>query len=282
MRASRVGLFLSYEFRRAVARRKVVALVVFTILLDTVPYYALAENAPTLIPQQYHPYVWVVGIYAPQALFLQFIAILIAAGATSEEYEQGTAELLLSKPIAKSEYFAGKYLGGITLLVSLIVLNAALTILSAYTSFGAQSGLGALPYILLGEFVASTVFFSIAFMVGELVRRSSLSYIISSAVFFASEILALYFGLISSLTGNTAYLHLERVLPTSPVDSLPIQLGTPRLPAGVTSLISIVGPSASTEPSVFFSISLIVGYMLASTLIAYMYFNFADVSKKVS
>jgi len=282
VRANRIGVFLAYEYRRAIARRKVVALVVFTVLLDTVPYYALVTNAPNLIPPQYHPYVWVIGVYAPLSIFLQFIAILIAAGAMSEEYEQGTAELLLSKPVSKAEYFVGKYLGGYTLLLTLILLNSTLTVLSAYTSFGVQLGLGALPYALLGECVSSSVFFSLAFMVGELVRRSSLSYIISSAIFFTSEILGVYFGLISSITGSKLYLHLERVLPTSPVDSLPIQLGVPRLPAGVGTLLTIVGPSQSVETSILASVGLIAAYVFSGVFIAYAYFSYMDVSKKIS
>jgi ABC-2 type transport system permease protein len=282
VRANRIGVFLAYEYRRAIARRKVVALVVFTVLLDTVPYYALVTNAPNLIPPQYHPYVWVIGVYAPLSIFLQFIAILIAAGAMSEEYEQGTAELLLSKPVSKAEYFVGKYLGGYTLLLTLILLNSTLTVLSAYTSFGVQLGLGALPYVLLGECISSSVFFSLAFMVGELVRRSSLSYIISSAIFFTSEILGVYFGLISSITGSKLYLHLERVLPTSPVDSLPIQLGVPRLPAGVGTLLTIVGPSQSVETSILASVGLIAAYVFSGVFIAYAYFSYMDVSKKIS
>ncbi|MEM0120545.1 MAG: ABC transporter permease [Thermoprotei archaeon] len=282
MRANRVGVFLTYEYRRAIARRKVLALVIFTVLLDTVPYYALVTNAPNLIPPQYHPYVWVIGVYAPQSIFLQFIAILVAAGAMSEEYEQGTAELLLSKPVSKAEYFIGKYLGGYALLLTLIILNSALTLLSAYTSFGVQLGLAALPYVLLGECVSATVFFSVAFMVGELVRRSSLSYIISSAVFFTSEILGVYFGLISSITGNQLYLHLEKLLPTSPVDSLPIQLGVPRLPAGIDTLLSIVGPSQAVETTILASVGLIAAYAFTAIIVAYTYFSRMDVSKKVS
>lgn len=282
MRADRLRVFAGYEFRRAIAKRKVVALVVFTVLLDTVPYFALALNAPDLIPFQYHPYVWVVGVYAPQSLFLPFMAILIAAGAMSEEYEQGTAELLLSKPISRAEYFTGKYLGGFLLLTSLILLNTVLALLSAALSFGTQSGLGALPYVLFAECLSSIVFYSIAFMVGEVVRRSSLSYIISSAVFFTSEILGVYFGLIASVTGNKAYLAVERLLPTSPVTSLPIQLGTPRLPAGVSSLLSFVGPSSAVEASVPSSLLLILVYAAGACFSAYLYFRRVDVSKRVS
>jgi len=282
LRVRRATVFLAYEFRRAIARRKVVALVVFTLLLDTVPYYALVSNAPNLIPVEFHPYVWVIGVYAPQPIFLQFIAILIAAGAMSEEYEQGTAELLLSKPVSKAEYFLGKYLGGYALLLTLIFLNSGFTLLSAYSSFGVQRGLLALPYFLLSECVSSVVFFSLAFMIGELVRRPSLSYIISSAVFFTSEILAVYFGLIGSVTGNALYQKLQKLLPTSPVNSLPLQLGVAKLPSGVQELLSFVGPSQPIESSIFTSVILILLYALLSVFSSYAYFRYTDVSKRVS
>src|SRR5437870_11975257 len=90
--------FMRYEIKRAIARRKVLALIAFTVLLDTLPYYALSTAGTTLIPGSAYPYIWVAGVFAVQPLFLNFTAILIAAGAMSEEYEQGTAELLLSKP----------------------------------------------------------------------------------------------------------------------------------------------------------------------------------------
>ena len=96
MRASRVLTFARYEVRRAVARKKVIALVALTILIDTAPYYALAASHTAIVPPPLHPYLWIVGVFVPQAFFLQFIALLIAAGSMSEEYEQGTAEVLLS------------------------------------------------------------------------------------------------------------------------------------------------------------------------------------------
>jgi ABC-2 type transport system permease protein len=112
MRLARVATFARYEIRRAVARKKVLAIVALTILIDTAPYYALASTHTALVPPPIHPYLWIVGVFVPQAFFLQFIALLIAAGSMSEEYEQGTAEVLLSKPVSREEYFFGKFLGG--------------------------------------------------------------------------------------------------------------------------------------------------------------------------
>src|SRR2546422_10685671 len=104
--------FVRYEMQRAIAKRKVLALLAFTILLDTFPYYALstATNGTGLIPLSAYPYIWVAGVFGLQPLFLNFTAILIAAGAITEGYQQRTAELLLSQPVRRNDYVCGNVL----------------------------------------------------------------------------------------------------------------------------------------------------------------------------
>jgi ABC-2 type transport system permease protein len=258
MRPSRVLTFARYEIRRAVARKKVLALVALTILLDTAPYYALAASHTSIVPAPLHPYLWIVGVFVPQAFFLQFIALLIAAGSMSEEYEQGTAEVLLSKPVSRDEYFFGKYLGGYVLLVAIVVLNALMSIASATFVFGPQVSLEILPLTLLAQAFSALVFFSFAFMVGELMRRSSLSYILSSAVFFTSQI-----------------------LPTSPVDSLPLLLTEPSFPSTVLTLFRF-GGATPVESSIVMSAALIAAYALSAVIVSLAYFRRTDVAKRVT
>ena len=150
-RSEVIYTFAQYEIGRAIARKKVLALVAFTILLGTLPYYALSAAGTTLIPNSVYPYIWVVGIFAVGPLFLNFTAILIAAGAMSEEYEQGTAELLLSKPVRRSDYFTGKFLGGYMLFLLILALNIFLSVASAFTFFGAQSNLYIIPGLFLAQ-----------------------------------------------------------------------------------------------------------------------------------
>lgn len=281
MRVARVLTFAGYEIRRAVARKKVIALVALTILLDTAPYYALAASRSSIVPAPLHPYLWIVGVFVPQAFFLQFIALLIAAGSMSEEYEQGTAEVLLSKPVSRDEYFFGKYLGGYALLVAIVTLNALLSIASATFVFGPQTELEILPLTLVAQAFSSLVFFSFAFMVGELMRRSSLSYILSSAVFFTSQILGIYLNLIFSLTGGDIYRIANLYLPTSPVDSLPLLLAQPSFPSTVLTLFRFGGASP-VETSIPMSAALIAAYALSAVLISLLYFRRTDVAKRVT
>jgi ABC-2 type transport system permease protein len=281
MRLARVLTFARYEIRRAVARKKVLAIVALTILIDTAPYYALASTHTALVPPPIHPYLWIVGVFVPQAFFLQFIALLIAAGSMSEEYEQGTAEVLLSKPVSRQEYFFGKFLGGYTLLIGIVVLNALLSIASATFVFGPQVELQILPLTLASQVFSALVFYSFAFMVGELMRRSSLSYILSSAVFFTSEIIVIYLTLIYSLTGDNVYRVASLYLPTSPVDSLPLLLAEPSFPSTVLTLFRI-GGATPVESSIPLSAALIAAYVIAAVLISLAYFSRMDVAKRVT
>ena len=273
-----------YEIKRSIARKKIVALAFFTILIGTVPYFLLAysQGASAIIPLQDYPYIWVAGVFLPQPLFIQFAAILIAAGAMSEEYEQGTAELLLSKPVTKAEYFAGKYLGGYLLLAFIILLNIVLAVLSASVNFGPQIRLDSLPGIFVLEAFTAILFYAVAFMVGELIRRSSLSYIIASFLFFTSLIFGIYLGVIYTLTGNSFYRAVELYLPTSAVSSLPVLYATSNLPSFVGTLLRLAGGTGSVEQSFSFSVLLILVYFGAAFIVAFVYFELANITRKVS
>ena len=273
--------FIQYEIRRAIARKKVLALVAFTILLGTLPYYALSAAGATLIPNSTYPYIWAVGIFLVGPLFLNFTAILIAAGAMSEEYEQGTAELLLSKPVRRSDYFVGKFLGGYILFLSILTLNMFLSVVSAFTFFGIQNNLYIIPGLFLAQAFSSLLFYSLAFMAGELIRRSSLAYIFSSAVFFSSFIISTFMGLIYTLTGKEIYKTIQIYLPTSPANSLPIQYAFPRLPESLTTILGFINSSTSV-PTIELSIEILLTYTLVAIAIAVAYFLRADISRKLS
>ena len=282
MRPSRILTFARYEIRRAIARKKVLTLVALTILIGTAPYYLLEVVHTSLITPPLKPYMWIIGVFLPQAFFVQFTALLIAAGSMSEEYESGTAEVLLSKPVSRDEYFFGKYLGGYALLFGILVLDATLTVTSATFVFGPQVDLGILPMIVVAQVFAASVFYSVAFMFGELIRRSSLSYIIAASVFFTSEIIGGILDFLYDLTGSGVYVTANRYLPTSPVDSLALLLAEPKIPS-TASIIFRLGPLATpVETSTAAAALLITAYAVTAVLIALTYFGRMDVAKRVT
>ena len=286
MRPRVIFTFVRYEIKRSIARRKIIVLAIFTLLIGTVPYVGLANlhHALSLIPTSDYPYLWVAGVFLPQGLFIQFTAILIAAGAMSEEYEQGTAELLLSKPVTKAEYFFGKFLGGYSLIAFIILLNMVLAVISATITFGQQASLSVLPGVFVAQAYAALLFFTVAFMIGEIIRRSSLSYIFSAALFFTSTIFGLYLSVIYTLTGDAFYKQVQLYIPSSPISSLPLLYASGSLPSGVASLLGTIEGLAggAVETSIPFSILLILVYFVAAFIVAFVFFETSDVSRKVS
>ena len=200
----------------------------------------------------------------------------------SEEYEQGTAELLLSKPVTKADYFTGKFLGGYLLIVFLIALNMLLSVISASIAFGPQTQLDTLPLVFAAEIFSALLFFGVGFMFGEVVRRSSLSYIISSALFFTSEIFGIALTLIYTLTSSPFYRQIQVFLPTSPIASLGILVETPYLPSRVNELLTFASFGGAVESSIPFTIALILVYFLSVFAVSFAYFEYADISRKVS
>ena len=282
VRASRVWAFAAYEVRRALARKKVLAMVAFIALLDTVPYYILETSGTRFIPQAVYPYLWVAGVLAPFALFMQFVAILIAVGAMSEEYESGTAELILAKPVSRAEFFIGKFLGGYALLTLLILLSDVLSVVAATLTFGAQASLVTIPGVILVYVYSSYLFFIVAFMLGELIRRSSLAYILASALIVASQIIGEYLLLAYRLTGNAFYEAVHVYLPTTLAGSLPTEYEQGVLPSEAGRLFQLIlGPAGGTPPEALAAILVAVYFVVAGS-IAFAYFRWADVARRVS
>jgi ABC-2 type transport system permease protein len=282
-----VFTFLRYEIKRSIARRKIIALGFFTLLIGTAPYFLLSylgggHSVLMNILRPYFGYLWVVGVFLPETFFIPFTSILIAGGAMSEEYEQGTAELLLSKPITKVDYFTGKFLGGYLLIVFLIGLDMVLSVISAWITFGPQTELNTLPLVFAAEIFGALLFFGVGFMFGEVVRRSSLSYIISSALFFTCEIFGIALTLIYTLTSSAFYHQIQLYLPTSPIASLGLLVESPYLPSRVNELLTFASFGGAVESSIPFTIGLILVYFLSVFVISFAYFEYADVSRKVS
>ena len=139
------------------------------------------------------------------------------------------------------------------LLTMVILLNAILSVTAATLAFGAQTSLGVLPAVVVSQIFSSIVFYSVAFMSGELVRRSSLSYVLASAVYFTSEIAGIYLRSDLRADRNTFYQHLNFYLPTTPGSSLSVLIAQPGLQPPALAVLQFVNIGA-TETSITFSV----------------------------
>jgi ABC-2 type transport system permease protein len=278
-----VSTIFRYELRRALARRKILALVLLTVALSTAPYYLLYFSSQTvaIVPVDLYPYLWIAGVFVPEPLFIQLVAILVAASAMSEEHESRTAELFLAKPVRRGEYFLGKFLGGFAIVTGVLALSAALSVTSAYSTFGVQLGLHLIPTVLALEVYSSLIFYSFAFMVGEVTRRTSLTYLVSASVFAACQILGTYIIQVYVLTGDGALNLFYTYLPTTSASFLALRYALPQLPGAVSVVLSYDGlTNVVSQTDYILSIMLTGLYSVFFLMVALTYFRRTDIATR--
>jgi ABC-2 type transport system permease protein len=175
-------------------------------------------------------------------LFVQLIAIITAGGATSEEYEHGTADILLSKPIRRLEYLIGKFLGGFSLLAIVEGLMTFVGVVLAVWFFGPQNGLQYAPLMFLAIVYSSLIFFCMSFMFSEVFRRSTLAMLVAFAIFIISSIMSQLLAMLYGISGNYLYFYLSRGIPTWAATYFPSLLMTQlmTLPSGVVAVDPLI------------------------------------------
>ena len=212
----RISVIVGYEWRRALAKKSVLALIILAIAVQTLilALYSRFTVGTMFLTEEVKPFMWILGVLQGQGLFVQLIAIIIAGSTMSEEYEHGTADILLSKPITKVEYLSGKFLGGFSLLALVEVFTTVVGVILASWFFGPQNGLQYVPLMFLAIVYSTLIFFCLSFMFSEVFRRSTLAMLIAFAILFASSIIGQFLAMLYPITGEYLYFYLSRGIPT--------------------------------------------------------------------
>lgn len=275
----RVLVIVGYEWKRALAKKKILALVILAIVIQVLPFIAFTQISPGFLTEEAKATMWIFGALGGQSLFIQLVAMIIAGGSMSEEYEHGTADILLSKPIRRLEYLAGKFLGGFLLLIAVETLMVATGVLMGFAFFGPQSQLQFAPLILGAIAYSSLLFFSLTFMFSEVVRRGMIAILVAIGVFIVSQILSgvlLVLYSLSQASGQPVsfYLDLSKVLPTWSAGSLPTFIASQLMPTLQNPLITLATGDTAL------SAALIAVYMVASIALAVTRLLKSDITKK--
>jgi len=279
----RIAIIVGYEWRRAIAKKKFLVLLILALALQVglfALFYYFFTNPPpgfTVIGpslEEVKAMMWLVGVLGPQSLFIPLIAIVIAGGSMSEEYEHGTADMLLSKPITKIEYMTGKFLGGLSLLGFVIALTTALGATLAYGLFGPQESIQFVPVIYLVLLYSNMLFFSMAFMFSEVFRRTTLSILATVGILVASLFIG---GILSTMYfisgGEQLYLEVSKWLPNWSVSNLPSFVASELITAPESPFVSMPGGDIQLAAAI------IAVYTIASILIAALKLVRSDVTK---
>lgn len=273
-----------YEWRRALAKKKFYVLVILAFVLQigvlALFNYFFTHPSPHFpieaLLEETKPTMWIVGVLGPQGLFIPFIAIIIAGGSMSEEYEQGTADILLSKPITKLEYMTGKYLGGLTLLSFVIALTTALGVILSFALFGPQESLQFVPHLYAAIVYANLLFFSLAFMLSEVLRRTTLAMLATIGILVASVIISGILSTMHLITQEQIYMDITKLLPNWSVSNFPSFLLAELTTVPFSPFIIV------ESGDLLLAGAIIAGYIAASILVATTRLVKSDVSKRVS
>jgi len=279
----RIFNLVAYEWRRSLAKKKIYVLIALALALQ-IGIFALFNfffTSPTQGPNITGPFLegvkgtmWLLGVLGPQGLFIPLIAIIVAGGSMSEEYEHGTADILLSKPITRVEYLAGKYLGGLSLIGFVIVLITILGTVLARGFFGPQESLQIIPAVYMALVYANLLFFSLAFMLSEALRRTTLAYLVSIGIFIASMIVGGYLSILYAMTREQFYLDISRWLPNWSASNFPSFVVSELMTVQNSPFISVV------SGDVRLAAAIIAVYSVVSVLVATVRLVKSDITKR--
>jgi len=273
----RVAVIAGYEWRRALAKKKILALMILTITFQTLVMVVFSQLVGTmLLTNEVRSFTWILGVLVGQGLFVPLIAIIVAGGSMSEEYEHGTADILLSKPVTRVEYMSGKFLGGFSLLAMVEALITFVGVVLSLWFFGAQSGLQFAPLMFLAIVYSSLIFFCLSFMFSEVFRGSTLAMLAAFGVLIASNVISPFLAMLYSTTGQQSYIYLIKGIPTWAATNFPSLLMSELITTPSTVL------SAGDIEALYQAALIIAVYAIIFIVIAAYRLLKSDVTKKTA
>ena len=289
----RIGVIVVYEWRRALAKKWFFVLVImaFAVQILVFAVFNYLITSPLNVPpslleniKETKPLMWVVEVLAPQGFFMSIIAIMIAGGSMAEEYEAGITDVMLSKPIRRLEYMTGKYLGGFSLLSFVAALTTTVGVILA-SVFGPQNSLQLMPIMYLAMVFSNMVFLSLAFMLSEVLRRSTLAYFSAALIAFMHVFMHLI-SFVYSFTGEELYNEISKWLPDGGTSRFPSLLmghlmDIPSNPF-ISSFISTYVSHEAGGSDILLAVALIVTYTAIFIAVAAIRIVKSDVTKKTA
>ncbi len=263
------------------AKKRILVLIAAVFLTEAGLYLVITRLPPQFLGQLY-PYAWVLGVMAPTLGLIQVTSLMVGSTVFSDEYEAGTSDFWLTRPISRTEYYIGKVLGGLTPILCIVSAYIAFSVGIAWFVFGPQKRLD----LLLTSFPASVAsalpFYAIGLAFSEVLRRGMIATILSGLTFFGSYIFESYANIVSAFSNDRALLELTRFLPTWGS----VRITTDVLAQGLSgSGLSSTGiPGFLTGLSDGSSVSLmllnVIAYTAIALLIAWLRLRTGDVSRR--
>ncbi|MCS7146072.1 MAG: ABC transporter permease [Nitrososphaerota archaeon] len=274
-----MAILTIYELRKAMARKRIILLIALIFLTEAALYLILALLPPQFV-QPFKSYAWIVGIIVPSTVLIHILALTIGAAAFSEEYEMGTADFWLTRPITRAEYFAGKVFGSLVFTAAIVSTYSILSLILSWWIFGPQSRLELFVSGAAASIFSSLTFLSVGLVVGELLRRSMLATILAATGFFTSFIIETYLGLVSALTGDQSLAEYATYLPSWAASRLTATIISNGLGVGAIPLPFFA--SGTTQAEILTAALNITAYSTALLMVTLIRLTTTDITRRAA
>ena len=139
-----------------------------------------------------------------------FLSIFSAASFIPNMLEKGAVDLIISKPVSRSQIILGKFLGG----VLIVLLNIAYLIVSLWILIGIKFGIWELSF-LYSIFTITFTFsalYSLIIFIGVLTQSSVLAMMLSYLIFFVLSPILTVRDTISTFLNSTVMEYVMDIL----------------------------------------------------------------------
>jgi len=274
-------VLIDYELRKSLTRKRFLVLAAVILLLEVGLYYVLTR-LPAFIVSAFTEYAWIIGLLAPSTALIHVLAGLVGTSVSAEEYEAGTADYWFTRPITRLEYFLGRMLGGFVLLIIIVTAYSILSLILSWFVFGPQIVLEALVVGWAVSIVSTLPFFAIGLALGEALRRSTFSTLITGSLLFASILVETYANIVAAIANDQTLLELVKYLPTWAATHLPATAILQSIEA--SSIRGVLGPFATiiiSSENLWMAVANLAIYAAIPVAFAWVRFRYGDVTRKV-
>lgn len=136
-----------------------------------------------------------------------FLSIFTTAGLIPSMLEKGYIELLISKPLSRTQIFLSRYIGAL----SIMAFNVVYLILGSWLILSIKTGIWYTPYLysIPMIMVAFAIIYAVMALVGVASRSAGVTIMVAFAVFFLGQFLIQKDAIYAVLSSKVYYYLLE-------------------------------------------------------------------------
>jgi ABC-type transport system involved in multi-copper enzyme maturation permease subunit len=218
-RFTKVWTIIALTFRESLAKKTFV--VFFALSTITHLFFLLALNVDVIdgatamvqifgSSQQLDVHKMIIAIESGIAILVFiggiFLSIFATANLIPSMLEKGNIEILISKPLTRSEIFLGRYLGA----QSIMILNVVYLIAGTWLILSIKTGFWYLPYLYSIPIIIITfaIIYALMAFVGLITRSTGVSVMVAYAVLFFSALLAPQKNKVYALLADKIYYYI--------------------------------------------------------------------------